>query len=88
MNKKVAVEKSLASIQQYFKNQGYEVDSFTDGELDTIGSVSNYTAIITTGGNQDFMGMENVLTQIPIIVVDGMTPDEVFTRVSTHNNFQ
>lgn len=89
MHRKVAVEKNLIGIQQHFKNQGYQVDLFTDGELDTIGGVvSNYDAIIISGGNQNFMGMEDTNTKSPIIDAEGMTSEDVFKRVNDQNSFK
>lgn len=87
MKLKVAVEKNLMSVKQYFVNQGCQVDTFTDNQLDTIGESDNYDAIIISGGNQNFMGNEETSTLSPIIDIEGMTPEEVYNRVSEYNNF-
>lgn len=86
MHRKVAVENNLHSVGQYFHNNGFQVDLFDDSELDTIGAVSNYDAIIISGMNQNFMGVEDVFTNTPIVSVEGMTPEEVFNRIVKHNN--
>lgn len=86
MNKTVAVEKHLSNVRQYFENQGYTVDSFSDGQLDTMENANNYVAIITSGESENFMGMEDVSTKTPIILAEGMTPEEIYSRVSTTHN--
>lgn len=88
MELKVAVEKNLISVKDYFVNQGCRVDTFADDQLDTINDAGDYDAIIISGGNQNFMGFEDTSTSSPIIDVGGMTPKEVFDRVKKYNTFQ
>lgn len=82
MHKKVAIEKNLQNVKQYFENQGFQVDTIHDTELDTIGTVSNYDAIIISGGNKDFMGIEDTNTKAPVINAEGKTPEEIYNRVN------
>lgn len=82
MHKKVAIENNLHNVKQYFEDQGFQVDTIHDTELDTIGTVSEYDAIIISGGNKDFMGIEDTNTKSPIINAEGKTPQEIFNRVS------
>jgi peptidase E len=82
MHKKVAVEKNLNNVRQYFESQGYQVDLFNDSQLDSIHSVSNYDAIIVSGGNIDFMGIQDTETRAPIINATGISPQAIFNTVS------
>ncbi len=81
MHKKVAVEKDLHNVKQYFEKQGFQVDTIHDTELDTIGTVSEYDAIIISGLNKDFLGIEDTNTKAPIINAAGKTAEEIFNRV-------
>lgn len=82
MHKKVAVEKNLANVKQYFEENGYQVDMIEDSEIDTIGGISKYDAIIVSGGNIDFMGMQDTNTRTPMIDASGLSPTEIFNRVT------
>lgn len=81
MHKKVAVEKNLHNVKQYFESQGFQVDTIHDTELDTIGTVSKYDAIIISGGNKDFMGIEDTNTKAPIINAAGKTAEEIYDSI-------
>lgn len=88
MDKVVAVEKHLSNVKQFFENKGYRVDSFSDGNLDTVGNLNNYVAIITSGESKHFMGLEEISTKAPIILAEGLTPEEIYNSVSTNNYLQ
>ena len=85
MDKTVAVEMHLSNVKQYFENKGYKVDSFSDGQIDTMKNPDNYVAIIASGESQNFMGIEDVSTKTPIIIAEGLTPEEIFNSVSSNN---
>jgi peptidase E len=82
MHKKVAIEKNLNNVKQYFEEKGFQVDTIHDTELDTIGTVSEYDAIIISGGNNNFLGIEDTNTKTPIITAEGTTPQEIFKRIN------
>lgn len=89
MDIKVAVENGLNNVKEYFENQGCQVDTFSPGQIDTIGAVSHYDAIIISGMNENFLGQEDVKTKASIICTEGMTPEQVFNNVKRqHNSFQ
>jgi phosphoribosylcarboxyaminoimidazole (NCAIR) mutase len=81
MVRKVAVERNLRNVKEYFENQGYKVDIFEDTELEDIKTRDNYEAIIISGGNKDLCGMQDTLTSIPVIDATGMTPEELLNRL-------
>jgi DNA-binding response OmpR family regulator len=81
MVRKVAVERNLRNVKEYFESQGYKVDIFEDTELEDIKTRDNYEAIILSGGNKDLCGMQDTLTAIPVIDATGMTPEELLNRV-------
>lgn len=88
MEFKVAVEQNLDNVKRYLVSQGCQVDTFSAAEVENIGAVSHYNAIIVSGSNDNLMGYEDVITTAPIISAEGMTPEEIFNRLNTHNNFQ
>lgn len=82
MHKKVAIENNLSNVKQYFEENGFQVDTIDATQIDTIGTVSQYDAIIISGGNKDFLGIEDTNTKSPIINAEGKTPQEIYNSIS------
>jgi hypothetical protein len=88
MERKVAIERNLRNVKDYFESQGYKVDIFEDTELEDIKTGNKYEAIILSGGNKNLMGMQDTLTSIPVVDASGMTPEEILNRVNDKGPFQ
>ena len=82
MQKRVAVEKNLNNVKEYFERNGYSVEMFDDSQLFRAPEVGRYDAIITSGGNRNFMGVHDTATKVPVIALDGQTPEEILKRVN------
>lgn len=82
MQKRVAVEKNLDNVKEYFERNGYSVEMFDDSQLFRAPEVGRYDAIITSGGNRNFMGVHDTVTKVPVITLDGQTPEEILKRVN------
>jgi hypothetical protein len=82
MHNKVAVEKNLQDVKEYFENKNFQVDTFADYEFDTIGHVSPYDAIIISGTSKNYEGMGKSYDNVPVINSKGMTPEAVFNKLS------
>lgn len=81
MRNKIAVEKNLKNVKEYFEKNGYEVDSFDDTKLFNAPKVSEYDALIISGGNKDFLGYEDTEMATPVIDASGMSPEEILNRL-------
>lgn len=82
MHKKVAVEKNLEDVKEYFQHKDFQVDSFADYELYTIGHVSPYDAIIISGTSKNYGGQGSKYETIPVINSKGLTPEDVFNKLN------
>lgn len=79
--KKIAVQEGLRPVQEYLEDQGYEVetvnfDAFTQAQNE------DYDAIVLTGMNKDFLGMQDTATGAPVIDATGMTPEEIYEQIN------
>ncbi|TDT45659.1 YkuS family protein [Fonticella tunisiensis] len=81
MRKKVAIEKNLVNVQQYFKGHGYQVDMFDDTQLHRIEKVGDYDAIIVSGGNIDFLGIQDTSTEVPVVSAEGLSAEQIYSTV-------
>lgn len=82
MHQKVAVEKNLENVKEYFENKNFQVDLFSEYEFSNIGHVSGYDAIIITGGNHNYPGFGHSYNETPVIDSEGKTPEDIFNSLS------
>lgn len=77
---KIAVQEGLRPVQEYLEDKGYEVESV---DFDTFSKAQNenYDAIVVTGMNNDFLGMQDTATSAPVIDATGMTPEEICEQI-------
>lgn len=73
--KRVAVEKGLPnSLMEMLRQEGYEVISPYSGQ-------QNVEAIIVTGMSNNFMNVQDISTNAPVIEASGKTPEEIINRL-------
>lgn len=72
MKKTVAVEASLSPIKRTLEREGYGVTHMGDAKAD---------AVIVDGIDDDFMGMERVAWNIPVIDARGKTAEEILSEL-------
>ncbi|HHW01383.1 MAG TPA: YkuS family protein [Thermoanaerobacterales bacterium] len=68
MKKTVAVDDSLSPIKRTLEREGYSITRMGDIKAD---------AIIVSGIDDNFMGMEDVMQNIPIINAQGKTAEQI-----------
>lgn len=78
--KKIAVQKGLTPVQDYLAEQGYEVETI-DYDAFTKAQNEDYDAIVLTGMNKNFLGIEDTVTSAPVIDATGMTPEEIHEQI-------
>ena len=79
--KRIAVEKNLRNVKDYFENQGYKVDVFNDTDLENIKQNNDYDAIVLSGMGKDLLGIQNTSILSPVIDASGMSPEEILNRI-------
>lgn len=82
MDRTIAVEKELTPVIQYLSEKGYKVESIEFGS-DYSKNIDKYDAIVVTGMNKDFLGMQDVVSKIPVIEARGMTAEQVYWQLNT-----
>lgn len=76
MSKKIAVESSLSNVSEYLSKKGYDVVEFQHNQ-DIQQSINNAEAIITSGMDENLVGMHNIITPAPVIKASGLTPEQI-----------
>lgn len=78
--KTVAVEQGLTPVKQFLQSQGCQVVDLSNASEPANGA----SCMVVTGGDKNFMGIQSVTQNIPIISAEGLTPEDVYSRVKQH----
>lgn len=73
---KIGVDESLTNVQQALREKGYEVV-----ELKNEGDSQNCDFCVVTGLDSNVMGIQDTSTQASVISADGLSTDEVCSRI-------
>jgi len=71
---KIAVDQSLSNVSRFLQKKGYEVVTYKEG-------VEAVDAIVLSGGDENFMGIMDVETEVPIITANGLSEEEVYRNL-------
>lgn len=81
MNRKIAVERSLTPVMEYLSEKGYNVEGI-DFSKEYSKDIDKYDAIVVTGMNKDFLGVQDTVSKIPVIEAKGLNAEEVYNRIA------
>ena len=76
----VAVEHGLQPVKQYLEQQGCQVVEITAG----AGNVGDANVFVVTGGDENLMGMQDILADVPVITANGLSPEQVYQRIAQY----
>lgn len=75
MNGLIAVEKNLSQIVDFLENEGYEVVNLDETDLDSV------DAIVVSGADQNVLGIEDTLTEVPVIEASGKSGADILAEL-------
>jgi len=81
--KQIAIEKGLSDVSDYLKSSGYGVSEFDAGQKGSRDILKKFDAVILSGMDNDFMGIETTSTKVPVIIASGMRPEEIKARIDS-----
>lgn len=79
-NQTVYIEPGLGPVKEYLSQHGCTVKEVKNGQAPS----ENARCMVVTGADNNLMGMQDVVVQIPIVNADGLTPEEVYERVQRY----
>ncbi len=74
MRRIVAVEDGLSQVKEALENEGFKAVDLSQNFVDPV-------AIVVTGMDQDFLGMETVTNEVPVINCSSLTANEVVQQI-------
>ena len=81
MKKQIAVESQLSNVSDYLTNQGYDVLEFQHNE-ELPEKLKNAAAIVSSGMDENLLGMHNITTDAVFIEASGLSPEEIGAKLS------
>lgn len=76
---KIAVSPVLSHIKEHLSEEGFDVITFENKNFARLpGEVS---AVVISGLDKNFLGMEDLQAQIPVINAEGRTPEEISMEI-------
>ena len=76
MRAKVAVESELSHVSDYLESEGYKVIEFQHND-ELQDELEDVDAIITTGMDEDFLGMHDIQTDAIVIEASGLSARDI-----------
>jgi len=75
--KNIAVQKGLTQVINHLTNSGYRVYEFDTRQKASKDFLNGFDAVVLTGMNNNFMGIQVTNTRTSFIDASGLTPEEV-----------
>lgn len=75
--KNIAVQKGLSQVANYLSEAGYKVFEFDTRQKASKDFLDGFDAVVMTGMNDNFMGIQDTSTKTPFIEARGLTPEEI-----------
>lgn len=81
MIRTIGVEKGLSNVESFLKSRGYNIKEFETSEINDKNFINSVDFIVSTGGNENFIGIDNSSTKVPVISAEGLTPENIEKQI-------
>jgi hypothetical protein len=75
--KNIAVQKGLKPVVDHLSQAGYKVFEFDLRQKGSKDFLDGFDAVVFTGMDDNIMGIQNTINNVPFIEARGMTPEEI-----------
>ncbi|MHB1393706.1 MAG: YkuS family protein [Clostridia bacterium] len=79
--KKVGIERPLSNVKRYLESKDCSVEVLDSNNKESHRALDKLDAIVVSGSDSNFMGMEDVMTNTKVINAQGKTEDEIYNEV-------
>ncbi len=77
---RIGVERSISYLGEGLEKRGYEVVAL-DPVNASEAELTRCDAVVISGQDQNFMGMEDLKTTVPVISASGRKPSELYQEI-------
>lgn len=80
---KIGIEKSLNNVKEYLEQNNLQAVVMDDSKKDSKRALKKYDAIVSSGLDSNFLGMQDTMSKTPVINADGKTVEEVYNEIKS-----
>jgi galactitol-specific phosphotransferase system IIB component len=80
---KIGIERSLKNIKEYLEQNNIQAVMMDDPNNDNKGTLKKYDAIVISGQDTNFLGMQDTTTKTQVINAEGKTAEEVYREINS-----
>jgi galactitol-specific phosphotransferase system IIB component len=81
MEMKVGIEKSLNNVKAELEQNNMQAVVMNNSKQDSGRELKKYDAIVASGQDSNFLGMQDTKTKTPVINANGKTAEEICSEV-------
>jgi hypothetical protein len=82
MDKTIAVENNLSPVMRFLSDKGFKVEGISV-ENEYGNNLKKYDALVVAGMSTDILGIQDKVSDIPVINADGLTPEEIYSELNS-----
>ncbi len=80
---KIGIEKALTNVKEYLEQNNHETIVMNDAKTDGKRALRKYDAIVVSGMDSNFLGIQDTLAKTPVVTANGKTPEEVYREIQS-----
>lgn len=78
---KIGIERSLTNVKSLLEQNNYDVIEMDDSKTGIKRAQNKLDAIIVSGMDSNFLGMQDTFSKTPVITANGKTAEEVYSEL-------
>jgi galactitol-specific phosphotransferase system IIB component len=78
---KIGIEKSLNNVKDQLEQNNLQAVTLNDSKKDSKRELKGYDAIVASGQDSNFLGMQDTTTKTPVINAKGKTAEEIYNEI-------
>lgn len=80
---KIGIERSLNNVKEHLEQNNLQTVVMNDSKKDSKRALKKYDAIVVSGQDTNFLGMQDTMTKTPVINAEGKTVEEVYNEINS-----
>ena len=80
---KIGIEKSLSNVKEYLEQNNLKTVVMDEPKKNSKRALKKYDAIVVTGLDSNFLGMQDTMAKTAVIDAGGKTAEEVYNEIKS-----
>ena len=80
---KIGIERSLNNVKEHLEQNNLQTVEMNTSKKDSKRALKKYDAIVVSGQDTNFLGMQDTKAKTPVINAEGKTAEEVYNEINS-----